>query len=55
LSIRIGHFLDVKVRTEEPGPQVGIGLLNGVKLLISIIRGAIEEELDCERTWEEYV
>jgi hypothetical protein len=55
LSIGTGHFPDAKVRTGEPGPRVGIGLVNGAKAFVQVGRDFIEEGLDCEKTWEDYV
>jgi hypothetical protein len=55
LSIGTGHFPDARVRTGEPGPRVGIGLVNGAKAFVQVGRDFIEEGLDCERTWEDYV
>jgi hypothetical protein len=55
LSIGTGYFPDAKVRTGEPGPRVGIGLVNGAKAFVQVGRDVIEEGLDCERTWEDYV
>ena len=55
LSIGTGYFPEVRMRTGEPGPRVGIGLVNGAKAFVQVGRDVIEEGLDCERTWEDYV
>ena len=55
LSLGTGFFPDAKLQTGEPGPRIGIGLVDGVKAFVQIGRDAVESELDCEKTWEDYV
>jgi len=55
VSIGTGFFPDVKVNSGDPGPRTGIGLVNGAMTFVNIAKDAIETELDCEKTWEDYV
>lgn len=55
VSIGTGYFADVKVKSSDPGPAIGTGLIDGVKTFINIARGFGENQLDCERTWQEYI
>jgi len=55
VSIGTGYFPDVKTKSSDPGPSIGIGLVNGVKTFVKIARSSVENQLDCERTWDEYI
>ena len=55
VSIGTGYFPDVKTKSSDPGPAIGIGLVDGVKAFINIAKGFGENQLDCERTWNEYM
>jgi hypothetical protein len=55
LSIGTGCFPDDKSVTHDPGPRYGVGLIDGMKNFFHIAKGAIREDLDCEKAWQEYV
>lgn len=55
VSISTGYFPNAKPHTDGPGPRINIGLLDGVKAFVQIGRDAIESDLDCERTWDDFV
>lgn len=55
VSIGTGFFPDAKAKSSDPGPQTGIGLVNGAMTFVNIARDVIESDLDCEKTWEDYV
>jgi hypothetical protein len=55
VSIGTGYFPDAKIKSSDPGPRTGIGLMNGAITFVNIAKDAIESELDCDKTWEEYV
>jgi hypothetical protein len=55
VSLGTGHFPDVRRKSGEPGPTTGIGFVNGAMVFANIAKDAIESELDCEKTWEDFV
>ena len=55
LSIGTGYFPDDRNATHDPGPRYGVGLVDGMKNFFHIAKGAIREDLDCEKAWKEYM
>lgn len=55
VSIGTGYFPDVRRRSGDPGPTTGIGFVNGAMVFANIAKDAIESELDCEKTWEDFL
>lgn len=55
LSLGTGCFPDASAPAGDPGPRFGINIVSGVKAFYQIGIDAIQSELDCERTWQEYI